>query len=974
MSDISSAKSSSTTSFLTSLVFNGAVFAAEIVAFTLIRRYFRLIYEPRALAPLKTKRTHELSPTLLGWVWALYEADYRTIRAINGMDAYFFVRFLRMMVRVFLPMWLLSWAILMPTYSVKTSTANHQGLDKFTFGNVANNQLKRFAALIIVTYIFTFWIWWNIKHEMRHFVSVRQQYLASPEHSSTAQANTILITGIPTELLSESALARLFSHLPGGVRKVWLNRDLKDMPELHDRRLSAAKTLESAETSLMNTATKRHNKQLKKAAKAEKEANGTTSSTADLTRRPDADNDPESARSLAETLVPQKKRPTHRLPLFSWMPFSLPLVGKKVDSIDWAREEIKVTSVELEKRRQILEQDIARTTAADVQARDRVHQLHAGRLNINLPTVRLNIPLIGPTGAPDFSDQTYPPVNGAFVLFNSQLAAHLAVQSLTHHEPYRMGKDSKYLEVTPEDVIWDNLGTNPYERRIRLAVSWSITIGLIILWAFPVAFVGAVSNVHSLCTTYSWLAWLCKLPKVVVGIISGILPPVLLAVLFLLLPIVLRLLARFEGIPTRSGVELSLMDRFFLFEVINGFLIVTFSSGIIAALPGIVKNVSSIPSLLAQNLPTASTFFLTYVILQGLSGTAGNFLQIAPLILYYVKLFLLGSTPRSVYNIKYGARTVKWGTLFPQTSLLVVIALGYSAISPIINGLACATFFLFYMVYKYNFIWVNDQPQSSDTGGLFFPKAIQHIFVGMYIQQICLAALFFLAMNDHSHPGAIPEGALMVVLIVFTAFYHNTINNSYGPLIHPLPLSIAEQLHGTNRSETEGVIDEQPPQGEPKPAEGADAGQENIQMQEQGSPSPGSSAQPSDSKRASHEPSIKRAVDRGPTDFSPPAAYAGQQIVWLPQDALGLHQHIVRALREDGIEVETVGARMDAKGHVDVDGPPPDMDEAERRERVGKEGSGVEVAEERVSGESGEEEERARRKLDEDVREDVGKV
>ena len=82
-----------------------------------------------------------------------------------------------------------------------------------------------------------------------------------------------------------------------------------------------------------------------------------------------------------------------------------------------------------------------------------------------------------------------------------------------------------------------------------------------------VAFVGIVSNVHSLCATYSWLAWLCTLPKVVVGIISGILPPALLAILMMLLPIVLRLLARFEGMPQRTSIELSLMTRYFIFQV-----------------------------------------------------------------------------------------------------------------------------------------------------------------------------------------------------------------------------------------------------------------------------------------------------------------------------------------------------------------------------------------------------------------------
>ena len=72
------------------------------------------------------------------------------------------------------------------------------------------------------------------------------------------------------------------------------------------------------------------------------------------------------------------------------------------------------------------------------------------------------------------------------------------------------------------------------------------------------------------------------------------------------------------------------------------------------------------------------------------------------------------------------------------------------------------------MLYKYLFLWVYEQPSTSETGGLFFPKAIQHVFVGLYVQQVCLTALFFLAQNEKKHPIAVPEGALMVVLIVLT--------------------------------------------------------------------------------------------------------------------------------------------------------------------------------------------------------------
>ena len=129
-------------------------------------------------------------------------------------------------------------------------------------------------------------------------------------------------------------------------------------------------------------------------------------------------------------------------------------------------------------------------------------------------------------------------------------------------------------------------------------------------------------------------------------------------------------------------------------------------------------------------------------------------MQIVALIVYYVMLFLLGSTPRSIYQIKFGSRGVQWGTLFPDVTLLVVIgwsfplglktrqelnwfeAFGYSVISPIMNGLACASFFGLYMVYKYLFLWQLDEPASNDTGGLFYPKALQHVFVGLYINQV----------------------------------------------------------------------------------------------------------------------------------------------------------------------------------------------------------------------------------------------
>ena len=82
-------------------------------------------------------------------------ADYETIKAANGLDAYFFVRFLWMIVRILFPIWVISWAILMPVDAVKTGSAGNTGLDIFTFGNVGANDQARYAAHLVLAWLFT---------------------------------------------------------------------------------------------------------------------------------------------------------------------------------------------------------------------------------------------------------------------------------------------------------------------------------------------------------------------------------------------------------------------------------------------------------------------------------------------------------------------------------------------------------------------------------------------------------------------------------------------------------------------------------------------------------------------------------------------------------------------------------------------------------------------------------------------------
>jgi hypothetical protein len=115
-------------------------------------------------------------------------------------------------------------------------------------------------------------------------------------------------------------------------------------------------------------------------------------------------------------------------------------------------------------------------------------------------------------------------------------------------------------------------------------------------------------------------------------------------------------------------VEHSLQQRYFVFLFIQGFIVATLGSGIMASINQIVNSPTSTVQLLAKNLPKASIFFLTLVVTSGLSGAAGGILQVVRLVLVYVKIFLLGGSPRAVWNITYTMPTTSWGQIYPTVS------------------------------------------------------------------------------------------------------------------------------------------------------------------------------------------------------------------------------------------------------------------------------------------------------------------
>ncbi|KAF7624480.1 hypothetical protein AFLA_008185 [Aspergillus flavus NRRL3357] len=805
--------------FLASLATAIVIFAVEFLLFLLLKSKLIRIYQPRTYLVPDRERTEPSPPGLFRWIVPVFRTSSTEFIQKCGLDAYFFLRYLRMLLKIFVPLGCIILPVLLPLnkaggkdqhYKNGTETGgtwNVTGLDQLAWGN----------------------------HRLR------------------ASATTVLVTAIPERWLTLDALDSLFDVFPGGVRNIWINRNFDDLNEKVKLRDALALKLEAAETDLVIKCKKAQLKQAKAEAKKSgvkarntakeeqqdtdrkaslmamdagissgdphqahtlaqvlhhdgsedhtapgkrrrlnpfdpaKEAagavghgvgklgksvlegfkkveggidgklarsggfvpdasithrdgsrsldyprsesdsvdvadcsqartNGTTSGVPDaagskskrpfwkstgssnskLSHRSEPDEFPLTQREsssidgerndapieeekserdkrrtrtegeqlegeeypvaynedfdnedfgepLWKKYIRPKDRDTMRLPIFglSWMP-SLPLIGKKVDTIDYCRKEVARLNLEIEVDQQ--------------------------------------------------TPEKFPLMNSAFIQFNHQVAAHMACQAVSHHVPKQMAP--RIVEISPDDVIWDNMSIRWWERYLRTFGIMAIVCAMVVGWAFPVAFTGLLSQLSYLEEAFTWLKWISKLPEWVISAVQGILPALFLAILMAVLPLILRFLCRTQGVHTGMAVELTVQNYYFAFLFVQLFLVVAISSSFSTIISN-VTNVTSWPQLLAENIPLSSNYFFSYMILQAMSVSAGALVQVVNLVSWFILGPLLDTTARTKWARTTNLNQMQWGTFFPVYTTLASIGLIYCVISPLILVFNVITFGLF---------------------------------------------------------------------------------------------------------------------------------------------------------------------------------------------------------------------------------------------------------------------------------------
>jgi hypothetical protein len=257
--------------------------------------------------------------------------------------------------------------------------------------------------------------------------------------------------------------------------------------------------------------------------------------------------------------------------------------------------------------------------------------------------------------------EEFPLLRSAFITFANPLAAHMACQTVIHTSSGYMTPRTMPLSV--DDVVWSNVNITWRDRVIRTVLSNVLIVATATACVIPVALAGLLSQIIYITQAVSSLSWINELPQSFLGLLQGVLPPTLVAILTKGFVVILNYLIQKQGISSRSHVDLKIQDYYFCFLFVQVTLVVSLSAGL-TTIANEMAHGASLAATLAKNLPKASNYFLSYVLLQALSISAHSLLRLDRLI----GKFILGPIfDKSVTQmmIRRRGQDLEWSTFVP---------------------------------------------------------------------------------------------------------------------------------------------------------------------------------------------------------------------------------------------------------------------------------------------------------------------
>ncbi|KAK3160971.1 hypothetical protein QOZ80_1BG0069620 [Eleusine coracana subsp. coracana] len=382
-------------------------------------------------------------------------------------------------------------------------------------------------------------------------------------------------------------------------------------------------------------------------------------------------------------------------------------------------------------------------------------------------------------------------VPAAFVSFRTRWGAAVCAQTQQTSNPTVWLTE---WAPEPRDVYWDNLSI-PFVyltvRRLIVAVSFFF---LNFFYVIPIAFVQSLANLEGIEKAAPFLKPLIEMPTVK-SFIQGFLPGIALKIFLILLPSILMFMSKFEGLTSISSLERRSASKYYIFLFFNVFLASIIAGSALEQLKTYMhQSANEIPKTIGVAIPMKATFFITYIMVDGWAGVAGEILRLKPLVLFHLKNFFLVKTEKD-REAAMDPGSIGFDSNEPQIQLYFLLGLVYAVVTPFLLPFILIFFGFAYLVYRHQII--NVYNQEYESAAAFWPSVHGRIITALIVSQLLLLGLL-------STKGAGQSTPVLLVLPVVTFYFHKYCKNRYEPTFVKCPLQEAMKKDTLERARDPG--------------------------------------------------------------------------------------------------------------------------------------------------------------------------
>ncbi|KAK5693479.1 hypothetical protein LTR97_010048 [Elasticomyces elasticus] len=715
------------------------------LTFCVLRPRWPGLYAARKKQQKGATALPELPDTLFGWILPLWRITEQQVLASAGLDAYVFLAFFKLAMKFLAVTFFFSLVVIKPVHDAypededlpgnKThhnstkhghsdmrrsinllQSANGNRTVPFFPENLETDYLWMYVAF---AYLFSAIAIYLVIAETRKVIEVRQEYLGS---QTTVTDRTIRLSGIPPELRDEERLKEFIESLDiGKVENVTLCRQWGELDKAMTQRMDTLRRLEEAYVIHMGQGKVQRNLESLPIAQPPPPEPLVASTSDD----DEEGNDVRGANGQAHVMPYERVRPqvTLRFGRFK-------LQSKRVDAIDHYTEMLR-------------------------QADDRVRALR---------------------------EETFTPTALAFVTMDSVASSQMATQAVLDPSPLQLIANQS---PSPSDIIWP---MTYLSRRRRMLRQWSITALIVLLtifWSAIFVPVAGLLSTESIARLSPETGKFLDEHKNIKSLIVTQLPTLLASLLTVLVPYLYYYLSWYQGMIAQGDIELSAISKNFFFTFFNFFVVFTILGTaskfyqFFERFNDLSKDLRKIAYTLALSLQRLLTFYVNFIILQGVGLFPFRLLEVGSMSLYPISL-MGAKTPRD-YAELVQPPVFSYGFYLPTALLIFIICMVYSVLRSSWQVLLAGLLFfmLGHFTYKYQLLYAMDHSQQST--GRAWGMICDRIFVGLVFFQLTTAGQLILKQ-------AVTRSVLMIPLIVGTVWVSVLYGRAYKPLLQFIAL------------------------------------------------------------------------------------------------------------------------------------------------------------------------------------------